>query len=161
MKYKSILCSIVVLISIGCTHKIVNGTYFKPKIDNTVLRKLTTLEESFISDNIYYINNIDSLPNGVYILWAIKDRRTYKILTHKMKDYETFRDGLSNVKIQVGNSYPLILQSWRETNRPKDLSEYSCTIRGCEYYGNYITINDSDIEDLFFANYVDGLYLPK
>lgn len=158
MKHLSLL---LILILIGCTQKMANYNAYKPSVDASVLKTMSTIHDSFISENIYYISKIDSLQNGVFVLWAIKEGKTYKILTHKLRDYEKNGDDFSDNKIEVGKSYPLYLQSWKETCRPKDLYEYSCAISGCEYHGNYVTINNSDVADLFFANYVDGLYLPK
>ena len=159
MKYINV---IFIFMLIGCAHKMTNyHTAYDMGVDTAALKKLSVIEKSFIAENIYHINQIDSLPNGVYVIWAAKEGRTYKILTHQLRDYEKIKDYDSGKKIEVGKSYPLILQSWKETCRPEDLYEYSCAISGCEYYGNYVTINQSDVADLFFANNVDGLILPN
>lgn len=159
MKYINV---IFIFMLIGCAHKMANyHSVYDVGIDTAALTKLSVIEKSFVAENIYYINQIDSLPNGVFVIWAAKEGRTYKILTHQLRDYEKLGNDYSDKKIEVGKSYPLILQSWKETCKPKDLYEFCCAISGCEYYGNYVTINKSDVADLFFANNVDGLILPN
>ncbi len=149
------------LFLLSCTHRILPQQYpAVSNVDTIVLEKLSKIKESFVSENYYYISSIDSLPNDVYVIFAVKDGKTYKILSHGGKDYERLWDDFSNIKIEVGSSYPLYLESWKEACRPKDLYEYCCVPNGVEYYGNFISLNDSDL-DLYFANYLNGLYLPK
>ena len=158
MKY---LIVIITVIIIGCTHKDMVQQYaFVPKIDTKALVKLSKIKESFVSENFYYISRIDSLPNDVYVIFGIKDGKTYKIVSHEGKDYERLWDDFSDNKIEVGSSYPLYIESWKETCRPKDLYEYCCYPNAILYYGNSIRLNDSDL-DIYYAKYLNGLYLPK
>ena len=158
----SVFSIIIILLLSGCTHKILPQQYpAVSKVDTMALGKLSKIKESFVSENYYYISSIDSLPNDVFVIFAVKDGKTYKILSHGGKDYERLWDDFSNNKIEVGSSYPLYLESWKEKrSRPKDLYEYCDVANSVEYYGNSIRVNDSDL-DLYFANYLNGLYLPK
>lgn len=152
---------ISIIVFLGCTNKdMPQRSVFVPNVATKALVKLSKIKESFVSENYYYISHIDSLPNDVYVIFAIKGGKTYKILSHGGKDHERLWDDFSNNTIEVGFSYPLYLESWKETCRPKGLYEYSCYPNSVLYFGNSISLNDSDL-DLYFANYLNGLYLPK
>ena len=134
-----ITCSLLLclLLTIGCTHKAFKLYYYQAQIDTIALHnRLFKIKNSFLSENLYHVCSIDSLPNGVFVIHATRKGKTYKILTHKHTDVERFYDSVSEEQIQVGKYYPFSLESWKETCRPKDLSEFCCAINGVEYYGN-------------------------
>lgn len=125
--------------------------YYIVKIANDTI----TTSKSHIEDGFVYIKDIKKYKKGLYVIYAIKDKKACVILSK----YKKNRIESDQIKLKCGSVYSLDMTSFKDKTKEMMYMEIKAIA-----YENYYDIwlpKDLYLDDIYECEQLNGIYLIK